>query len=126
MPDVFVPQDTIAYNAYYVAVMNRSLVNKYSLKYVDSHRAEMSDLKDWRSVVDYVDRNGLYEDFISYAAAEGVSRPASLPASIVEQLKRLVRSGIMYDLLDIEEYTAYINTLDNTVLKAVEILKEQN
>lgn len=126
MPDVFVPQDTIAYNAYYVAVMNRSLVNKYSLKYVDSHRAELSDLKDWRSVVDYVDRNGLYEDFISYAAAEGVSRPASLPASIVEQLKRLVRSGIMYDLLDIEEYTAYINTLDNTVLKAVEILKEQN
>ncbi len=125
MPDVFVPQDTIAYNEYYSTIMRKSLTNKYSLKYVDSHRQDFTGRTTWKEVTAYLERQNVFSDFLKYAAGNGVERPKIVPAEAMEQLERVLYAGIIYDALDMQEYMAYINTFDSTVKKAVEILEEE-
>ena len=122
MPDVFVPQDTLPYNEYYVSVARRSLSNSFALKYVDAHRRELSGLETWQEIVSYLDSHNADREFESYISSKGIARPSSLPPVINVQMKRLLRAGIIYDVADTEEYTAYINTFDTTVGKAVGIL----
>ena len=125
MPDVFVPQDTIAYNEYYSAVIRKSLPNKFSLKYVDSHRQELSEYSSWNEVIDYIEKAGTFGEFISYVTSNGIKKPSVVPSQAMEQLKRVVYAGILYDALDTEEYMAYINSFDTTVKKAIEILEKE-
>lgn len=122
MPDVFVPQDTLPYNEYYVSVVRRSLSNAFALKYVDSHRKELSGLETWQEIASYLESHNADREFETYIAAKGIKRPASLPSEINLQMKRLLRAAVIYDVADMQEYTAYINTFDNTVEKAVRIL----
>lgn len=125
MPDVFVPQDTIAYNEYYTSIVRKSLPNKYSLKYVDSHRKELSGFKGWKDVTAYLEKGKVFDSFIRYAAENGIRRTGPVPSEAMEQLKRLLYSGIIYDAMDMEDYMAYINTFDVTVKKAIDILSEK-
>lgn len=122
MPDVFVPQDTIAYNEYYTSIVRKSLPNKFSLKYVDSHRKELSTLKSWKEVASYLDKEKVFDSFLKYAADNGIKRTGPFPAEASEQLERVLYSGIIYDAMDMEDYMAYINTFDVTVKKAIDIL----
>ena len=124
MPDEFVPQDTIPYNEFYSAVIRKSLVNKFSLKYVDANRQELAAISGWKDMVSHLDRKGVFASLLAYIADEGVGRTADIPAECMEQLQRLLYSGVIYDAMDMEEYIAYINTFDSTVSKAIEVLEK--
>lgn len=126
MPDVFVPQDTLPYNEYYASVVRRSLSNAFALKYVDSHRSELSALDTWQEIVSYLDKHNADGEFEAYIRSKDIERPSSLPSEIREQLKRILRAGIIYDVADMQEYLAYINTFDTTVGKALELLEDDS
>ena len=126
MPDVFVPQDTLPYNEYYASVVRRSLSNAFALKYVDSHRSELSAFDTWQEIVSYLDKHNADGEFEAYIRSKDIERPSSLPSEIREQLKRILRAGIIYDVADMQEYLAYINTFDTTVGKALELLEDDS
>lgn len=126
MPDVFVPQDTLPYNEYYASVVRRSLSNSFALKYVDSHRSELSGLKTWQEIVGYIDKHNADGEFEAYIRSKDIKRPSSLPSVISEQMKRILRAGIVYDAADMQEYIAYINTFDTTVGRALELLMDDS
>ncbi len=125
MPDEFVPQDTLPYNEFYSAVVRRSLSNMFALKYVDAHRRQLAELTTWQQVESYIKANNVMSEFNAYISNNGVVRPSSLPPVIEEQMHRLLCAAIIYDAMDMQDYTAYINTFDSTVKKAVEILEEK-
>ena len=122
MPDIFVPQDTIPFNEYYASIVRKSLHNKFSLKYVDQHRSQLSGMKKWSEVVDFAEKNGVLKSFLEYVAEDGIEKPSYVPAEIMEQLRRVLYSGLLYDALDMQEYVSYINTFDPTVSRAVAVL----
>lgn len=123
MPDIFVAQDTTGYSTYYSNVVRKSLINKFSFKYVDSKRAEFSKLKTYADIVDYLDADNVLNQFYEYAAKNGVKRDRSLTAPARKQMRNALYGNIIYYALDMQDYISFINLSDPTVSKAIETLK---
>ena len=123
MPDVFVAQDTTGYSTYYSDVVRKSLINKYSFKYVDARRPALAKLKSYADIVDYLDEDNVLEQFYDYAAKNGIKRDRTLTAAAREQMRTALYGNIIYDALDMQDYIAFINLTDPTISKAIEVLK---
>lgn len=124
MPDVFVPTDTIPYNPYYSEVVRKSLHFKFCLKYVDQHRKELTEYTDPLKLAASLKAKGILDTFNRFAADNGVKQTVKMQPEVSQQLERLVIANIIYDSMEMQQYLQYINSFDNTVLKAVEILEE--
>lgn len=123
MPDVFVAQDTTGFSQYYSDVVRKSIVNKFSFKFVDSHRAEMSKLKDAKEIESYLDRSNVLGQFYDFAAKNSIRKDNTLSAAARKQIRTAVFSNIIYDALDMQDYISFINLTDPAVQKAIETLK---
>ena len=123
MPDVFVAQDTTGYSDYYSNVVRKSLVNKFSFKYVDGKRSDFSKLKTYSDIEEYLDADNVLSKFYEYAAKNGVKRDRSLTAPARRQMRTALYGNIIYDALDMQDYISFINLTDPTVSKAIEVLK---
>ena len=125
MPDVFVAQDTTGYSTYYSNVVRKSLINKYSFKYVDGKRSEFAKLKNYSDVEDYLDADNVLGKFYVYAAKNGVKRDNNLTAPARQQMRTALYGNIIYDALDMQDYISFINLTDATVSKAIEVLTKE-
>ena len=123
MPDIFVAQDTTGFSQYYSDVVRKSLINKYSFKYVDTNRAALAKYKTFSEIETYLDADNVLNKFYDYAAKNGVKRDYSLSAPARKQMRTAVYGNIIYDALDMQDYIAFINQTDPTIIKAVETLK---
>ena len=123
MPDIFVAQDTTGNSKYYTNVVRKSLINKFSFKYVDSNRSAFSELKTYSDVEKYLDRKNVLAQFYEFASRNGVKRDASLNAAARKQMRTALYSNIIYDALEMQDYIEFINLSDPAVLKAIETLK---
>ena len=123
MPDIFVAQDTTGYSQYYSDVVRKSLINKYSFKYVDTNRTALAKYKTYAGIVEYLDADNVMSKFYDYASKNGVKRDNRLSAPARRQMRTAVYGNIIYDALDMEDYIAFINETDPTILKAIETLK---
>ena len=124
MPDVFVAQDTTGYSVYYSDVVRKSLINKFSFKYVDSNRAKFSKFKSYSEIEEYLDSDNVLNKFYDFAAKNGVKKDRTLNAAARKQMRLAVYGNIIYDAMDMEDYIAFINLTDPTVIKAIEVLKQ--
>jgi carboxyl-terminal processing protease len=122
-PDIFVAQDTTGYSEYYANVVRKSLINKFSFKYVDSNRAALSKLKTYKEVEEYLDSDNVMRRFYDYAAGNGVKRDSRLTLPARRQMRTALYGNIIYDALDMQDYISFINLTDPTVTKAIEVLK---
>lgn len=123
MPDIFVAQDTLGYSQYYSDVVRKSLINKFSFKYVDSKRPELSKLKTYDDIVAYLDADNVLNRFYEFAAKNGVKRNHRLSGPARKQMITALYGNIIYDALDMQDYISYINLSDPTIDKAIEVLK---
>lgn len=123
MPDVFVAQDTTGYSQYYSDVVRKSLINKFSFKYVDGKRATFSGLKSYADIEKYLDNDNVLNKFYDYAAKNGVKRDDKLSAPARKQMRSALYGNIIYDALDMQDYISFINQTDPAISKAIEVLK---
>ena len=123
MPDLFVAQDTTGYSQYYSNVVRKSLINKFSFKYVDGKRPEFAKMKSYADIVTYLEADNVLNRFYEYAAKNGVKRDNKLTAPARNQLCTALYGNIIYDALDMQDYISFINQTDPTIIKAIEVLK---
>ena len=124
MPDVFVAQDTTGYSTYYTNVVRKSLINKYSFKYVDGRRTEFAELKTYADIERYLDADNVLSKFYDYAAKNGIKRDNTLNAPARKFMRNALYGNIIYDALEMQDYISFINLTDPAVNKAIEILKD--
>lgn len=125
MPDRFIPMDTTDVTRYYVEVVGRNILYRYTLEYGDRHRAalnEVQTIEQLRTLLD-ADR-GLLSDFVAYAARNGV-RPAwndiRRSRELLEaQLRALIGRNTA---LEDAGYYSEIHSVDTVVEAAIEELK---
>ena len=125
MPDIFVPLDTADITPYFKEVVGRNILYKYTLDYTDKHRARIngvSSLSDLKRFLDSDKR--LLEDFVDYAARHGVKPDRKQ----IERSKKLIEAQLRAYIgrnttLDYTGFYANIYVVDETVLKAVEVLE---
>src|SRR3712207_4278844 len=74
MPDVFVPQDTTGISSYLSTVLNRGLTLQFTFQYTDKHRQSLNQFDNEESLLKYLSRQGVIEQFIRFAESKGVKR----------------------------------------------------
>lgn len=125
MPDVFVPLDTTTYTKYYMALRRGNYINDQSLRYIDRHRADLkAKYKDIKAFIkNYEVPTELTDTIVAVAGRKGV-KPKD-DAELQKTLKDLrftLKSLIIYDIWDRNEYFQFINSRSDIVKKALEIL----
>lgn len=123
MPDVFVPQDTTGVTSYLTEVLSKGLTIQFTFHYTGNNRDKLKKYEDEESLLNYLRRQGLVEQFIRYADSKGVKRRNILIQKSYKLLEKSIYGNIIYNMLGKEAYIQYLNQSDQTVKKAVELLE---
>lgn len=124
MPDYFVPLDTTRYTNYHRKLAANGLILKTTMKYTENHRADLRN--KYTNFDTFNNRFEVTDDILARLRAAADEVPiefdeeqytTSLPL-IKTQLKALIAR----DLWDINEYFCVMNSADETVQKALELL----
>jgi carboxyl-terminal processing protease len=124
MPDIFVPADTAGRSGYFDKLYEKGLIYQYAFYYADKYRDQLEKLTSAKEIETYLDRRHVVEDFINYAAAKGVApdekgfKTAEL--YITTQLKAYIARNIKGE----EGFYPIIRQIDKTLLKAVEVSRQ--
>ena len=127
MPDVFVPLDTVGVTDYYLEVMNKNILYRYTLEYVDRHRTEVNRLSTVAELNAFIDKDrNLVDDFVRYAEREGVKATRRE----IEESRELVLAELRAYIgrntpLEDAGFYSNIYPVDITLLKAVEVLEKE-
>ena len=126
MPDLFVPADTTDMTKYYVEVAGRNILYRYTIEYADRHREALNAVRTLDELQTLLDGDRtLVEDFVRYAARQGVApRPADIARSrrlIEAQLRAYIGRNTA---LEDNGFYANIYPVDNVILRAIEVLAE--
>lgn len=124
MPDVFVPQDTTGVTSYLMEVSGKGLLRQFCFHYTDRNRAVLTPLADEESLLDYLKKQGIMEQFIRFADSKGIKRRNLLIRKSHKLLERNLYGNIIYNMLGSEAYIRYANQDDPTVQKALELLEK--
>lgn len=126
MPDYFVPIDTTMYTDYYLALRDKGAIVQMNLKLVDAHRSEwMKKYKNFGKFNrDFEVTDGMLQDLIGLGKELGAVYDEIQYKTALPLIKTQMKALIARDLWDMSEYFQVINTLNNSMKKAVELLSE--
>ncbi len=126
MPDRFIPMDTTDVTRYYVEVVGRNVLYRYSIEYSDRHREALNGVQTVEQLRTLLDSDrGLLNDFVAYASRHGV-RPAW---SDIRRSRKLLEAQIRAYVgrntaLEDAGYYSEIQAVDKVVAAAVEELNK--
>lgn len=119
MPDVFVPADTMGYSKY-LGELNRSMkLYEFTFDFMDRHRLEISGIKDYKTLLNYLNRFDLVGEVTDYAARHGLKKdPKSIKVSY-EIIKNNVQAYIGRHVLDDDGFYPIVGMTDVTLQEAL-------
>ena len=131
MPDYFVPVDTTMYTDYYLALRDKGAIVQMNLKLVDAYREEwLKEYKDFRHFnKNFEVTSAMLEELRKLGETLGAKYDFSLKDVLFFQIalpliKAQMKALIARDLWDMSEYFQVINLMNNSMLKAVELLEK--
>lgn len=123
-PDIFVPEDTLGMTSYFKQAGMSGLILQFAYTYTDNNRQKLSRYKSMPELAAYLDKQGLVEQFVAYADKHGLQRRNLMIRRSHKLLERFILSRIIYNILDDEAWTAYINLDDPVIKAALKVFKE--
>lgn len=124
MPDIFVPQDTTGITSYFSMAVNRGLTLQFAFQYTDQNRQTLQKYTTSDELLQYLKKQNILEKFARFAESKGLKRRNILMYKSQKLFERNLYGNIIYNMLDMEDYLKYLNQLDPTVLKAIEVLED--
>ena len=126
MPDVFVPMDTTDMTRYYIEVTGRNILYRYTLEYADRHREAINSVRTMEELQALLDGDKtLFEDFVQYAARQGVKPVRSDIARSRKIMEAQLRAYIGRNTaLEDDGFYYNIYPIDEVLLRSVEILEQ--
>jgi carboxyl-terminal processing protease len=125
MPDVFVPRDTSMFSTYYLDLLRKSILNDFSLSYVDKNRnkllASYPDINSFHKnfVIDQI----LLNDFFALAEKREVKKDEKGWATSQGLIKTQLKALVARDLWNTDAYFEVINDINDVLKKAVECIE---
>ncbi|RRD03008.1 S41 family peptidase [Prevotella sp. OH937_COT-195] len=123
-PDIFVPEDTLGITSYYKEAAMRGLILQFAFTYTDDNRLKLNNFKEMMELSDYLRRQNLVERFASYASSHGLQRRNLMIRKSHNLLDRYINSRIIYNILNEQAWTQYINQDDPVIRKALDVFKK--
>jgi carboxyl-terminal processing protease len=124
MPDVFVPLDTTGISDYYIDVRNKGLLYRFALDYSDANRKELSLLKTPQEFINALNKAGILQRFVAFAAQNGVKEKPNQIRTSRKLLNTQLIAYIARNFIDNKGFYPIMEDIDNTLLKAVEVLEK--
>jgi C-terminal peptidase (prc) len=125
MPDIFVPLDTTQYTTLHKKLVALGVVNKVCVQYLDKNRAELK--KKYPVFEKYKAGFDVGEDFLNLlveaAAKEKIIVDSAQFAVSKPLVKLQLKALVARDLWDMNEYYQIMDAENESLQKAIEILK---
>jgi carboxyl-terminal processing protease len=127
MPDVFIPIDTAKYTPLHRVLSNSGVMNRFSMNYVDEHRAELG--AKYPNMDAFVEQfqpdQALTNEFLQYAVKEKIKLTAADSASDKSLMMRQLKAYMARDLGKNADYFKVTWRDNETLLKAVELINDK-
>lgn len=124
MPDLFIPADTTDVTDYFMEVVGRNILYRYTIEYADRHREALDTIRTVEQLGAFFDRDRtLVNSFVRYAANKGVAPRYTQIARSRRLLEAQLRGYIGRNTkLEDTGFYASIYPVDKVIVQALEIL----
>ncbi len=122
-PDIFVPEDTIGMTSYYKQAAMNGLILQYAFIYTDDNRPKLSTFTEMSDLANYLSKQNLVDKFATYADKHGLQRRNLMIKKSYNLLNRYLNSRIIYNIMDEDAWTEYLNLDDNVIKASLEVFK---
>ena len=119
MPDVFVPADTAGVSRYLSDVTRTQFLYEYTFDFMDRHRPEMVNLKDYKQIQNYLKSFDLVNEMANYAARRGLKRDEKGIKMSYQILRTRIEAFIARHTIDDEGFYPILGQIDNTLQEAI-------
>ena len=127
MPDVFVAADTSKYSEYYRNILNKGVLNTFSLEYFDRNRTAL--VSKYKSFNDFRDKfkftNDDIQAFIRKGDAEGVKYVEDQFNLSKSEILMALKALTAINMWQSNEYFQIINADDNVIASALKIISNR-
>ena len=123
-PDIFVPEDTLGVTSYYKEASMSGLILQFAYTYTDENRAILSKMTDYKEMERFLKKQNTVEKFVAYADKNGLKRRNLMIQKSYKLLERFVNSRIIYNILNEQAWTEYLNQDDPTIIETIRLLRE--
>ena len=122
-PDIFVAEDTLGMTSYYKQAAMSGLILQYAFNYTDNNRVKLNTYKDMMELSKYLVSQNTVEQFAAFADKNGLKRRNLMIRKSHKLLERYINSRIIYNMLDEQAWTEYINQDDPAIAAALRVFK---
>ena len=126
MPDIFIPWDSTPVSDYYLDLRRKNVINSYVADYVDQNRKTLQ--KNYPAFQTFDKKfnpdNEFMISFFDYAEKQGVKKNEKDWEDSEKLIKAQIKGLIAQKLWDMNELYTIINQVDEEVLRAVEIIRD--
>ena len=100
--------------------LNRSMkLYEFTFDFMDRHRAEMKEIKDYKALLAYLDRFDLVGEMVQYASRYGIKKnPKDLKTSY-KIIQNNIQAYIGRHVLDDDGFYPIFGMMDETLLEAL-------
>ena len=123
-PDIFVPVDTTGYSTYFMKLVQKGTIYQFAYAYADQHRDALTAFKSPEEIEDYLDKNKVYNELIKYAEGKGIPYNEKDAKESEFIIRTQTKAYIARNILGDDGFYPIIQHIDKTLLKAIDVTKE--
>lgn len=123
-PDIFVAEDTLSMTSYYKQAAMSGLILQYAFNYTDNNRQKLKTYSSMMEMSKYLVSQNTVEQFAAFADKNGLKRRNLMIRKSHKLLERFINSRIIYNMLDEQAWTEYINQDDPTIATALRVFEK--
>lgn len=123
-PDIFVAEDTLSMTSYYKQAAMSGLILQYAFNYTDNNRQKLNTYSSMLEMSKYLVSQNTVEQFAAFADKNGLKRRNLMIRKSHKLLERFINSRIIYNMLDEQAWTEYINQDDPTIATALRVFEK--
>ena len=101
------------------------IILQFEFTYTDDNRLKMNNFSEMQELADYLVKQNTVEKFADYANKNGLKRRNLMIRKSHKLLERYINSRIIYNMLDDEAWTEYLNQDDPTIMKSLDVFKRK-
>lgn len=124
MPDYFVPIDTTLYTDYHRNLVGKGVIIKFTMNFIEKHRKDLAN--KYKKFDAFNEKFVIDDEMLATLREMGEKEKVVFNEKQYEKslplIKTQLKALIARDLWDINEYFKLMNTTNESILKALEIL----
>lgn len=96
---------------------------QFAFNYTDENRGKLKEFKDAQTMEKYLIRQNSVEKFVTFAEKNGLKRRNLMIKKSYKLLERYINSRIIYNMLDEEAWTEYLNKDDPAIRETLRLFQ---